>query len=243
MTATTELHHSADRRRPNLGAALLLAGLLAFGTGACADQQDDDQPAAAGPAEAGAQTLVENSADATRKLTSAHVVITTTGKIQRLGPVTKVDADVQASPLIANGEVTYDNDATAPFVLADGFVSVRQGGRWNEVGATSTFVPPSVIDPSQGLPKLLDGITGVKQDGRQDVDGVATSKVVGKMPADKLKDLLPEADSAADFTAWIGDGADPVLVKAVINISADQSLTVALSNWNAPVQVTKAPVA
>lgn len=94
-----------------------------------------------------AADLVRAAAEATKKLASAHVVVAIHGKFDRLGPVTKADADVQSSPLTANGNVTYDTGVVAPFVLENDRVSVRLMNEWSEVGTVSDFIPSAMIDP------------------------------------------------------------------------------------------------
>ncbi len=186
---------------------------------------------------------MQSAAEATKKLTSAHVAVVVTGKFDQLGPVSAVDADIQSSPLIANGEVSYDSGTKAPMVVADDIVSVKTGDQWGEVGSTSTFVPPQLLDPSIGLPAILDSVTDLGLQGSETIDGTKTTKVTGTMPADRAEEFLPGAAGPADFTASMRDGADPVLVRAVIDFSGDRSLEVTLSKWNAPVQVTAAPAA
>ncbi|WP_082943085.1 LppX_LprAFG lipoprotein [Mycobacterium sp. 852002-40037_SCH5390672] len=209
--------------------------------GGCSQHAGSAPSPSASRGDSGAERLVRSSAEATRKLVSAHVAVVVKGKFDRLGPVTNVDADVQANPLIANGQITYSNGTSAPFGLADGKLSVMQGSEWTEVGSTSAFLPPSVIDPSQGLPLILDSIVGLQMQGTDTVDGIPTQKVSGTVPADRLKKYFPEATGAADFTAWIQDSANPVLVRTAGTLSAQQGLTVTLSKWNVPVSVTAPP--
>lgn len=189
-----------------------------------------------------AADLVRAAAEATKKLASAHVVVAIHGKFDRLGPVTKADADVQSSPLTANGNVTYDTGVVAPFVLENDRVSVRLMNEWSEVGTVSDFIPSAMIDPGKGLPTLLQNILPTVQlDGSEKVGDMDTKKVVGSLSADQVSAVVPEAGSPADFTAWIRDGADPVLVRAILTVDPQRSLDVTLSNWNVPVKLTPAP--
>jgi hypothetical protein len=187
------------------------------------------------------RNALHSCAEATKSLTSAHVNIVLNGKFDRLGQASAVDGDAQASPLVINGTVKYQNGSTAPLVVANDAVSVKQGGVWNDVGATSTLVPPAVIDPRQGLPDLLDGTESPQLSGTETIDAVDTTRVTATIPADKAKDLLPEANGPADLTVWIRKAAPPVLVRALIGLNAQQSIVVTLSNWNTPVQVSATP--
>jgi lipoprotein LprG len=190
-----------------------------------------------------AEALVRSCAQTTRDLASAHVVVDIQGKIGRLGRVNHIAADVQAKPMMANGQATYDNGVSAPFVLADDTVSIKMGNDWSEVGTTSALGSPSILDPNRGLRTILDSIISVRSAGTDNVDGLPTNKVTGIVPTRRVKEILPDAAKPADFTAWIRQGGEPVLVRATINVSAQQSLTVSLSKWNVPVSLTPAPTA
>ena len=188
-----------------------------------------------------AENTVRASADAMRKLSSAHALVLITGKFDRLGPINKVEADVQAVPLMANGLVTYDNGTVAPFVFQSGAVSVRLMNEWSYVGSSADFIPSAMIDPGKGLTTLLEHISAVQSEGNENIANIATKKVAGVISVDQVKAVLPDASAPAGFTAWIRNGADPVLVRAVMAISPQQSFNITLSKWNEPVALTPAP--
>jgi lipoprotein LprG len=214
-------------------AAVLTAGCS---TGARRSGEDSS-------ADSQAEALVHSCAETTRKLVSAHLVIDVKGKFGHVGPVAHVDADVQTNPVMANGQAIYQNGTATPFVLADNVVSVKLGSEWSELGETSTFIPPNIIDPSQGMRTILDSITSLRLAGTETINGVETRKVTGIVPAARLKQILPDATNRADFTAWIQASGGAALVRTAINASAQQSLTVTLSNWNMPVSLTRVPTA
>lgn len=188
-----------------------------------------------------AGALLRSSSEATKTLATAHVVIVFQGQFSRLGQVSKIDGDAQASPLIANGMVTYQNGEVAPFVLAGDTVSVEVGGVWNAVGATSALIPSAIIDPHQGLPNILNSVKDPQSAGSEIIDGTDTAKVTGTLPAEQATEILPDASGPADFTAWIRKAGDPVLVRMALGFNPGQSLTATFSNWNIPVHVTAAP--
>lgn len=213
-------------------------------TAGCSHDAGSRSVVATRPVDNQAETLVRSCAETTRNLASAHVVIGIKGKFGRLPPIVHIDADVQAKPPMANGEATYDNGTVAPFVVADDTISLKVGDEWSELGRTSAFVPPNIIEPSQVLPTIMDSVTSLQSAGTETIDEVATRKVTGTaLPAGRLKEILPDATHPAAFTAWIREGGDPVLVRTTVNVSAEQSLTVSLSKWNAPVLLTPAPTA
>jgi hypothetical protein len=192
-------------------------------------------------ADSQAEALVRSSAATTKNLTSSHVLIQLQGKFDRFGQASVVDGDAQTRPLVMNGQVTYTNGEVAPLVIANDMVSVKLSGVWNEVGQVSSLVPPAIIDPSQGLPSILESIEAPQPAGSEVIGGVDTTKVTGTMPADQAQDLLQEASGPADFTVWIRKNGDPVLVRTAIGLSPQQSITITLSNWNVPVQVSATP--
>jgi lipoprotein LprG len=179
----------------------------------------------------------------TKRLTSAHIAIGLNGTFDRLGQISRIDCDAQVSPLIVNGMVTYQSGEIEPFVLANDTVSVKLGGIWNLVGATSVLIPSAIIDPRNGLPKILESVTDATFAGSEIINGIDTTKVTGTIPTDQARNILPEASAPAEFTAWIRKPGDPVLVRTTASFNPAQSATVTMSNWNLPVQVTLAPAA
>jgi lipoprotein LprG len=197
----------------------------------------------ASPAYNQTETFVRSSAEATRNLASAHVAVDIKGKFPRLGRVVHIDADVRVKQMMANGQATYDNGSVVPFVVADHTLSAKVGNQWSELGTTSAFVPPAMIDPSQAAQAVLENNTSLQSAGTETIDGVSTRKVTGNVPARQVEEILPDATKSAVFTAWIRDQGDPVLVRTTVSVSGEQAVTVSLSKWNVPVSLTPAPAA
>lgn len=223
-----------------VAASVVIASALAS-AGCSADAHNAAPATPSTAADSAAATLLRSSAAATKKLTSSHVVIDFRGNFDRLGRASRVDADAHVPPLVANGQITYQGGQAGPFVLANDTVSVQAGNVWNEAGTAASLIPPQLIDPSQGLPTILDGVVSPQSGGEEVIDGTATAKVTGTLPAEQAKDIVPEADGPADFTAWIRKAGDPLLVRAQIGLSADKVIAVTLSNWDSPVHVTAVP--
>jgi hypothetical protein len=112
---------------------------------------------------------------------------------------------------------------------------------WNEVGATSVVFPRAVIDVSEGLPTITHNIESAKIAGIEVVDGTEATSITGIMPTATVKDLLPKTTGPAYFSMWVHSTGDPVLVRTIIDFSADRAITITVSNWNALVHVTAAP--
>jgi len=187
-----------------------------------------------------ANNIIRTSAEAMRKLSSVHLMVLVKGKFERFGPVTKVDGDVRTTPLMANGFVTYENGVVAPFVVDKDVMSVKLGGEWSEVGTASDFIPASIADPNNGMTELLNRLVDVKSDGSEAIDGVRTNKISGTILPQQDGSIAAELSGPAEFKAWIRADAQPVLVRAVIDISSEKSLTVTMSKWNLPVSLAPA---
>lgn len=228
--------------RPGIAVIAVSVVCLVPGVASCASTNTTaPAPAPTSSADPQARDLLRASADATKSLTSTHVIIALKGKFDRLGQAAVVDGDAQANPLVVNGTVTYQDGSVAPLIVAGDAVSVKQGGVWNDVGATAALVPPAIIDPRQGLPDLLDSAESPQLAGSETINGVDTNRVTATIPADRAKDLLPEAKGPADLTVWTRKADDPVLVRVLIGLSGDQSIAVTLSNWNVPVNISATP--
>jgi hypothetical protein len=187
------------------------------------------------------ESLVHRCAATTSNLASAHIAVGIKGKFPRLGPIAHIEADTRLKPMMANGQATYDDGTVAPFVLAEGVISVKLGNEWSELGTTSAFLPIGMIDPARVAQTVMDSVTSLHSAGTETIDGVAARKITGIVPARRLQDIIPDATKPADFTVWIRKSGDPVLMRTIINASAEQSLTLSLSKWDAPVSLTPAP--
>lgn len=195
----------------------------------------------AAAADTAAEELLRTSAEATKKLTSAHIKVDLKGEFDRVGQASAIEGDAQAQPLVVNGQVTYRSGSVAPLIVADDTVSVEIGGTWNEVGATSVVIPPTVIDLSEGLPTLMESLESPQIVGPATSEGTETTQITGTMPTDTVKGLLPEATGPADVSVWVRGAGTPVLARTVIDFSAEKAITVTVSKWDAPVQVSAAP--
>jgi lipoprotein LprG len=218
-----------------------LTVIAAMLTAGCSRDTSSQPTVPTTPTDNQVETLVHRCAATTSNLPSAHIAVGIKGTFPRLGPIAHIEADVRLKPMMANGQATYDDGTVAPFVLADDMLSVKLGNEWSELGTTSAFLPTGMIDPSRVAQTIMDSVTSLQSAGTETIDGVAARKVTGVVPARRLQDIIPDATKPADFTVWIRESGDPVLMRTTINASAEQSLTVSLSKWNAPVSLTPAP--
>jgi hypothetical protein len=215
---------------------LVLSGCSSSGTPESAKRSPS-----ASSSDPAAEDLLRASADVTKNLTSARIRVDLKGDFDRVGQASAIEGDAQARPLVVNGQVTYGTGSVAPLIVADDTVSVEIGGVWNEVGATSVVFPRAVIDLSEGLPTITHSIESAKIAGTEVVDGTEATLITGTMPTATVKDLLPKATGPANVSMWVRSTGDPVLVRTIIDFSADRAITITVSNWNALIHVTAAP--
>ncbi len=84
---------------------------------------------------------------------------------------------------------------------------------------------------------MLENVTDARTEGTEDVDGVSTYKVTGRVTKDVVSSLVPGIDSDVDITFWLrqDDGHQPV--KASVKV-AKGTVDVTLSDVNKQVEIT-----
>ena len=118
-------------------------------------------------------------------------------------------------------------------------------GHWESFGAASAIYDPSeILNPNTGLANVLTNISNPKSESRETINGQSTVKITGTASADAVNGLAPQlkATQPLPATVWIQETGDHQLVQAKLDQSPGNSVQMTLSNWNAPVQVTKPPV-
>jgi lipoprotein LprG len=181
--------------------------------------------------------MLRQAAAATQKLTSAHLVLRTTGQIDALALISGGDLDVRTNPLAARGTVTYDGQVNVPFLLANDSVSVKLFDEWTRIGSVDELIPPGLLDPSRGMPAIADRVTNPQSRGTELIDGVRVLKVTGTVPADAARIMLPDTDKSHDVTAWIRDDGSHEIVRTLVGVGPGQTIETTLSNWNGAVDV------
>jgi lipoprotein LprG len=138
------------------------------------------------------------------------------------------------------------SDVDAPFVVDNGSLyAALTVGNWDDFGPAANIYDPSLIlNPDTGLASLLANVTSPKSDSRETINGQDTIKITGTAPVDVVNALVPQlkATQPLPATVWIQENGDHQLVQAQLVQSVGNSIQMTLSNWNAPVQVTKPPV-
>jgi lipoprotein LprG len=196
-----------------------------------------------------ATTLVKQSADSTKNLKSAHLVLTVTGKIPGL-PVKALTGDLTTSPSTAaqgNAQLTYlGQDISADFVVVDGDLytnALNPGDKtMTDVGPASQIYDPSaLLSPDTGVADVLANFTDAKAEGRDQISGQTTVRVSGNVAPDAVNKIASnfKATKPVPATVWIVESGDHQLAQVSLQYSQGNTIQMTLSNWGQPVQVNK----
>ena len=194
-------------------------------------------------------TLVKQSADGTKNLKSAHLVLTVTGKIPGL-PVKNLTGDLTTSPSTAaqgNAQITYlGQDISADFVVVGGDLYTNAlnpaDKTMTDVGpASQVYDPSAILNPDTGLPNVLANFTDAKAEGRDQISGQTTVRISGNVSADAVNKIASpfKATQPVPATVWIVESGDHQLAQVNLQHSQGNNVQMTLSNWNQPVQITK----
>lgn len=193
--------------------------------------------------------LVKQSADTTKNVKSAHLVLSVQGKIPGLS-VKTVTGDVTNAPATAakgNATITLGgSEIDAQFVVVDGILyATLTPNKWSDFGKASDVYDVSVIlDPENGLANALTNFSNAKAEGRETINGQTTIRISGNVSADAVNKIAPpfSASQPVPSTVWIQETGEHQLVQANMQKSPGNSVQITMSNWGEQVQVTKPPV-
>jgi len=221
---------------------LVTLALTAAVATACSSE---DPPAGEGdlPDAAG---LLKDAAASTADITSAHFTLAVNGEIPGLS-VKKAEGDLTregGAGGAAKGTVSMDLMGSlfeGEFVLVDDSVFVKgPTGGYTELPASmvrSLYDPGAILDPDKGIANVLKSVTDPRTEGTEDIDGVPTYRVVGRVTKDVVSSLVPGIDSDVDITFWLrqDDGHQPV--KASVKVPQG-TVDVTLSDIDKQVEIT-----
>jgi len=196
-----------------------------------------------------AATVLQQSTEAMKNLTSAHFEITVDGKVPNL-KVTKLEADVAAKPAAATGEATIQmgqETQSAKLIYADGhlYSDIAEPGTWVDYGPGSSIYNLSVLlDPAQGLGNALSKLKDPKTVGSEDVNGTKTTKITGTASTNDIAELAgarkaPEKEQTVPMTVWISEADPHYLVQAQIEPVPGTKIVMTLSDFGKQVTATK----
>jgi lipoprotein LprG len=226
------------RRIIAIVATLLAAALL---VSSCSKKSSDPLPDAAG--------LLKQSIATTKALTSAHLEIVVNGKIDGL-PIKKLSGDLTNVPAVAiSGSSTISmggSDVDVQLVVLDGTLyAALTPNSWLDMGpAVEVYDPSVILNPDAGLANMLAAISDPKSEGFENIGGVSTVKITGKVSADAVNKLIPQLKASGPIpaTAWIEKDAPNQLVQAQVDQNDGNNVQLTLSEWDKPVTVTKPAV-
>lgn len=216
-----------------LAAALLIPG--------CSKKASEPLPDAA--------SLIQQSVETTRKLSSAHLEIAVTGKIEGL-PIKTLSGDLTNVPSVAvKGNSTISmggSDVDVELVVLDGTLyAALTPNNWLDMGPAVDIYDPSVIlNPDAGLANMLKNVTNPKADDSETIGGVPAVRISGEVGADAVNKLIPQLKATGPLpaTVWIEKDAPHQLVQATVDQSSGNTVSLTLSEWDKPVTVTKPAV-
>jgi lipoprotein LprA len=231
-----------------------LAAVLALGGCGTKDSGSGASKSSTAASSDEATTILKQAADAMKKVTGMHMSLTVQGDVPNLR-VTKLDGDVTNTPQTeATGSATLVLGKTpqdSKFVFVDGhlYSDVGQPGAFTDFGnGTSIYNVSVLLDPNKGLANILAKLQNAQVKGTEQVNGVATTKIVGKSSADDIATLAGSKLTAADVntvdtTVWIASDGSSHLVQLQISPASDASVTLTMSDWGKQVTATKPPMA
>lgn len=220
--------------------AVFLAALGLVGCSSSSKTNDAPLPDAA--------TLLKQSAETTRKQTSAHVVLTTTGDIKAL-PITVLTGDMTLTPAVAaqgKADIMFLGQklSDVKFVVSDGnlYGAITAGGAMENFGpAADIYDISTILSPENGLANILTSFTDPKAEGRESVNGVDAVKITGTVPADAMNKIAPALKVTGPIpgTAWIREDGDHQLQQVKFDVEQGKNIQMTLSDWGKTVTVDK----
>jgi lipoprotein LprG len=205
----------------------------------------DDTPANGGSLPEGAG-LLKDAAASTADVKTAHFTLTVNGTVPDL-PVKNAEGDLTREGGEgggAKGTVSMEllgDLFEGEFVLVDKSLFIKgPTGGWQELPASmvrSLYDPAAILDPEKGIANVMKNVTDARTEGAEDVDGVSTYRVTGRVTKDVVSTLVPGIDSDVDITFWLrqDDGHQPV--KASVKVPQG-TVDVTLSDIDKQVEIT-----
>jgi LppX_LprAFG lipoprotein len=228
---------------------LAFAFVLLFIVAACSGDNDSDAPAAATP---NAARLLEESATATRNVRSFHFRLTHRNGTTSLPLDFDLDLETAEGDVSIPGRLKGNLRAKASGVLG---VSVDVIAIDNQTWITNPFTRNwqrlsgaslrDFADPAALVNSLLPAVKDAKIVAENEVDGVRTRQIEGRVDSGELEDALGVAEAGNDVKVevWIGvDDSLPRRLRITGPLSEDDDddieRQVELSRFGEPVNIT-----
>ena len=232
------------RIRPVLA---LLAALTALAAVTSCTSSDDKKDESTGSLPDGA-TLLKDSATAMGEIKTAKFLITADGAISGLslrraeGTLTR-EGDAEGTAQIEQSGTTVD----LTFVIVGDKIYIKgPTGGYQELPlslASSVYDPSAILDPDQGIAKVLSTATDAKTEAAEAVDGTDAWRVAITANGADLAKIIPGVTGNPPGKVWLGK-EDKRLHKAVFTLPAEGgatgTVTVTFQQFDAPADI-KAP--
>jgi lipoprotein LprG len=190
--------------------------------------------------------LLKDAAASTAEVKSAHFTLTVNGEVPDI-PVKKAEGDLTREGSkggAAKGTVSMELLGSlfeGDFVLVDDSLFIKgPTGGWQKLPAAlvrNLYDPAAILDPDRGVAKVLGNVQNPKTEGTEDIDGVSTYRVTGRVAQDVVSSLVPGVSSDVDITFWVKQDAGHQPVKASVKMGK-ATVDVTLSDIDKQVEIT-----
>jgi len=239
-------------RRPLMIAAAVVAVALTAVVSIILSTKDSGHPSSAKPSDttavAAPADLLAKASKLAAAATSGHYDLTVVGDFENF-PIVDANADATNVPVgSAKGKTTTvvvgQKISDIDFVdVANDLYLALTPNNWTSMGPSSDiFAFANVLNPSTGVANLLSTATSATGGSTTDLNGQRVVEVDATIPAEAVNNILRGvATQPVPATTWIAADTG-ALAKITLHVDTQRSITLAFSNWNEPVTVSK-PVA
>ncbi|SMD16566.1 lipoprotein LprG [Kibdelosporangium aridum] len=218
---------------------LLLLGVLGLVTAAGCTSTSNESGGSTLPDGAG---LLRDASEAVKPINSATFALKVNGEVPGI-PVKEVSGDLtKAGDAKGNAKLDqFGQTFEVQYVLKDKILYIKGiTGSWQQFGdATQIYDPSAILDPNRGIAKLLTSIQSPVTEGQEDIAGVKTYRVAGKVAKDVVTGLVPGVQSDVNVKVWVKQDGNHQPVRAVVELTPGNTVEITLSEVDKPVTVEK----
>ncbi|CAM3997801.1 LppX_LprAFG lipoprotein [Kibdelosporangium persicum] len=218
---------------------LLLLGVLGLVTTAGCTSESNEPGGSALPDGA---SLLKDASEAMKPINSATFALKVNGQVPGI-PVKDVSGDLtKAGDAVGKAKLDqFGQTFEVDFVLFAKKLYIKGiTGSWQEFGdATQIYDPSAILDPDRGVARLLGSIQSPVTEGTEDVNGVKTYRVAGRVGKDVVAGLVPSVQSDVNVKVWVKQDGNHQPVRALVELSPGNSVEITLSEVDKPVTVNK----
>jgi lipoprotein LprG len=192
-----------------------------------------------------AADLMNQSEQAMRNLQSVHFGIDVNGTLPGL-PLQSAQGDLTKEGNAKGSASIKELGSTiqADFVILGQTFYLKAGtGGYQSLPlstASSIYDPSAILDPNRGVVKLMQAAKNPKVEAKEQVNGKDAYRVSLTPDTSTVNALIPGAGAGTTGTIWI-DASTKHVVKGVFTVPGSgqgATVTITMSNFNAPVQIS-----